>query len=250
MREFMPEPNNSASSPASAEEFLLVISSDAEFRGEVQLELQRRQNRVRVAFVDGLEPARSTLQNHLPAVILLEDRALFTSAGSRHKSSLLSAAVRTLVTHAPAVVIGNPEHRSELAPLLATGAADYVPRSLSCVSAAIGVVERWLRLRRGAAPRSSNGCVAHPAGEPRDTRDFGEILRHELNNPLTGILGNAELLIVELCRKNMELPQHARARLETIATLAVRMRETVHRLSEEWERQWTQNGEGKVSEKA
>jgi hypothetical protein len=48
----------------------------------------------------------------------------------------------------------------------------------------------------------------------------------------------------------MELPQHARAGLESIATLAVRMRETVHRLSEEWERQWTQNDEGKASEKA
>jgi signal transduction histidine kinase len=94
-------------------------------------------------------------------------------------------------------------------------------------------------------------ACGHLADESPDARDFGEILRHELNNPLTGILGNAELLIVELCRKNMELPQHdARARLETIATLAVRMRETVHRLSEGWERQWTQNGEGKVSEKA
>jgi hypothetical protein len=163
MREFMLEPNNSASSPASAEEFLLVISRDAEFRGEVQLELRRRQNRVRVAFVDGLEPARSTLQNHLPAVILLEDRALLASAGPRHKSSLLSAAVGTLVTHAPAVVIGNPEHRSGLAPLLATGAADYVPRSLSCVSAAVGIVERWLRLRRGAPPRSA---LAVPAAQP------------------------------------------------------------------------------------
>ena len=69
----------------------------------------------------------------------------------------------------------------------------------------------------------------------RDDRDFGEILRHELNNPLTGILGNAELLLVELKRKNVNLPPQAQARLETIAALAVRMRETVRRLSEEWE---------------
>ncbi len=68
-----------------------------------------------------------------------------------------------------------------------------------------------------------------------DSRDFGEVLRHELNNPLTGILGNAELLLVELRRKNIELPSTVETRLETIATLAVRMRETVRRLSEEWE---------------
>ena len=68
-----------------------------------------------------------------------------------------------------------------------------------------------------------------------ELRDFGEVLRHELNNPLTGILGNAELLLVELRRKNIELPSTVETRLETIATLAVRMRETVRRLSEEWE---------------
>jgi signal transduction histidine kinase len=68
-------------------------------------------------------------------------------------------------------------------------------------------------------------------------RDFGAVLRHELNNPLTGILGNAELLLVELRRQNLELPRQCEARLETIAELAVRMRETVRRLSEEWQGQ-------------
>jgi len=68
-----------------------------------------------------------------------------------------------------------------------------------------------------------------------EERDFGEVLRHELNNPLTGILGNAELLLVETRRKSVQLPPQAQARLETIAALAVRMRETVRRISEEWE---------------
>jgi signal transduction histidine kinase len=75
-------------------------------------------------------------------------------------------------------------------------------------------------------------------------RDFGEVLRHELNNPLTGILGNAELLLVELRRKNLDLPPQCLARLETIAELAVRMRETVRRLSEEWQGQVMTNGNG------
>jgi signal transduction histidine kinase len=70
--------------------------------------------------------------------------------------------------------------------------------------------------------------------EQMQGRDFGEVLRHELNNPLTGILGNAELLLVELRRKNVALPPQFETRLETIATLAVRMRETVRQLSEEW----------------
>jgi len=54
---------------------------------------------------------------------------------------------------------------------------------------------------------------------------------HEVNNPLTGILGNAELL---LARRN-RLPAATVTRLETIAELAVRLRETVRRLSNAWE---------------
>ena len=62
---------------------------------------------------------------------------------------------------------------------------------------------------------------------------FGEILRHELNNPLTGILGNAELLLAELRRKGpAPISDSGIRRLETIAALAVRMRETVRRLSQ------------------
>jgi len=62
------------------------------------------------------------------------------------------------------------------------------------------------------------------------------VLRHELNNPLTGILGNAELLLAEIHRKNDgRIPSGGEQRLETIASLAVRLRETVRRLSQEWE---------------
>jgi len=68
------------------------------------------------------------------------------------------------------------------------------------------------------------------------SRDFAEILRHELNNPLTGILGNAELLLAEIAgKKDGKLPHGGLERVETIAALAVRMRETVRQLSHEWE---------------
>ena len=67
--------------------------------------------------------------------------------------------------------------------------------------------------------------------ETESLEDFGELLRHEVNNPLTGILGNAELL---LARRD-QLPPAAVERLETIAELAVRLRETVRRLSHTWE---------------
>jgi signal transduction histidine kinase len=71
--------------------------------------------------------------------------------------------------------------------------------------------------------------------EPLEGQDFGAVLRHELNNPLTGILGNAELLLAEIRRSaDGRLPPGGLQRLETIAALAVRMRETIRRVSQEW----------------
>ena len=50
-------------------------------------------------------------------------------------------------------------------------------------------------------------------GEALDglAEDFGEVLRHELNNPLTGILGNAELLLSEIRRNDDGRPTRGRA---------------------------------------
>lgn len=51
-------------------------------------------------------------------------------------------------------------------------------------------------------------------------------VRHEINNPLTGVLGQAQLLLRE------ELSETARRRAETIEQLARRIAETVARLRE------------------
>jgi nitrogen-specific signal transduction histidine kinase len=80
----------------------------------------------------------------------------------------------------------------------------------------------------------------HPGGaaaaQLRESRPAGgRSPRHELNNPLTGILGNAKLLLLETRRGKLNLPQPALQRLETIAELAVRVRETVRHLSDRWE---------------
>jgi signal transduction histidine kinase len=56
---------------------------------------------------------------------------------------------------------------------------------------------------------------------------MAESFRHEINNPLTGILGNAELLLAHRDR----MPPVDTKRLQTVVELAVRLRETVRRLS-------------------
>ena len=55
---------------------------------------------------------------------------------------------------------------------------------------------------------------------------------HEINNPLTGILGNAELVLAH----REHLSQLAIQRLETVVDLAVRLRENIRRLSDDIER--------------
>lgn len=50
-------------------------------------------------------------------------------------------------------------------------------------------------------------------------------IRHEINNPLTGVLGNAELLLAD-----PTLPGKLRDRLVTIINLAVRLRDVVRTL--------------------
>jgi hypothetical protein len=65
-------------------------------------------------------------------------------------------------------------------------------------------------------------------------------------NPLTGILGNAELLL-EARRGTLDLPLQTLQRPETIAELAVRLRETVRHLSDRWEAAGASGSESDIS---
>jgi signal transduction histidine kinase len=101
-----------------------------------------------------------------------------------------------------------------------------------------GVVELRLRqrlLRSNVGPSAGRNSEVRgeSMGQSEDARDFGEVLRHELNNPLTGILENAELLLVEVHWHRIELPPNGETRRQRNAALAVRMRETIRKLSEE-----------------
>lgn len=224
------------------EHTILLVSDDAALRATARRELETIDERRHVASVNSVDAARRIVADAAPAVILLDeaagplDQGAVLNAGPR-----LDAAVSSLATYAPVVVIGDAEHQTELSGLVAAGAADYVVRTEESLTVALGLVERRLRkaqLDARAAPSPAE-ALAFSREAPSlgiDPADFGEVLRHELNNPLTGILGNAELLLSEIRRKaDGRLPVGAPQRLETIAALAVRLRETVRRLSQEWE---------------
>lgn len=221
---------------------ILLVSDDAALRATARHELETIDERRHVSSVSTVDAARRIVEDAAPAVILLTEASVTLEADDlRERARRLDLAVSSLATYAPVVVIGDAEHQTELSALVAAGAADYVVRTGGCLTVALGLVERRLR----KALRDAQ--VLPAAGELLETgrtdvftdldrEDFGEVLRHELNNPLTGILGNAELLLSEIRRKNDDrLPHGAPQRLETIAALAVRLRESVRRLSTEWE---------------
>jgi signal transduction histidine kinase len=208
---------------------ILVVSDDAELRARTRREMATRRVGVRVAAVSNLDAAWRVVQDTSPDVIVLED----VSPGAQPEDPLgrgprLKTTVSSLATYAPVVVICAPERRGDLSALVSAGAADYVERSEGCFPLALEHIER--RLERSFSMEQNLSAPLAVASE-----DFGEVLRHELNNPLTGILGNAELLLAEIRRKNDgKLPRGGQQRVETIAALAVRLRETVRRLSQEW----------------
>ena len=204
-----------------------TICADPELARRYRAEFESPDKHYYLLSARSIEEARRNFLRAEPSVIL------FDIAGRQADSHIdsLEATVGTLSEAAPVVVVSAPERQSELAFLIISGAADFVARSGNYVTIAAGLVER--RIRLAAATGSMQGV---PGEQSRG--DFGELLRHEVNNPLTGILGNAEML---LARKD-RLPSAVIERVETIAELAVRLRETVRRLSHTWDERHDQVG--------
>ncbi|HKO05032.1 MAG TPA: histidine kinase dimerization/phospho-acceptor domain-containing protein [Candidatus Acidoferrales bacterium] len=162
-----------------------------------------------------LRHARRLIERLLPAAIFLEETVL---SGEEVRS-----ATRELAQFAPVVAAVSPESARALAVLVVAGTADCVPEGEDFLDHAAALIERRLLSARRLLERIEEA-------DTEEVADFGSILRHELNNPLTGILGNAEMLL----NHRQWLPQDAVPRLETIADLAVRLRETIRRLSGAW----------------
>ena len=205
------------------EPVIFLLSADVALTQQLIRGLLAAGDHYQLPLAASVAQARKAFRHVTPVVILLDESAVF--AQGREES--LESAVAQLTDFAPVVVVAAPERQAELAPLVAAGAADFVARVGNFLPVAVGLLERRVRTAEQGVPQGGPG--EYSSVEPPG--DFGEILRHEVNNPLTGILGNAELLLAECKKKNGEqLPIAAVQRLQTIAELAVRLRETVRRL--------------------
>ncbi len=171
------------------------------------------------------------LRDWTPHVIVLDESCIENDvraaevAGPVDTLENLEPTVASLTEHAPVVVVASAQHQDALAFLIGAGAVDLVARLGNFVPVTVGLVVRRAQIGEQMSSTASN--------ERERSRNFGEMLRHEVNNPLTGILGNAEMLL----KLRAELPPQVISRVETIAELAVRLRETIRRLSDCWEAQ-------------
>jgi signal transduction histidine kinase len=199
---------------------IFIVSADPVVTRECIQELVARGGRYPLPIAGSVEQARRAFRDTPPAAIFLDESAVDPDQAGVS----LESAVARLVETAPVVVAAAPERQGELSFLITSGAVDFVARANQFIPIAAGLLERRVRLVRRAGQ-----MIQFPADELAG--DFGEILRHEVNNPLTGILGNTELLLARRDR----LPPAAVARLQVIADLAVRLRETVRRLSNAWD---------------
>lgn len=160
-----------------------------------------------------------------PCAIVLESRIL-------ESRESLDEVTRRLAVCAPVVVIAPADSQAGLAGLVQMGEVDFVARAEGAAALAASLVTRRLRAPQASSRDFARDFTAAWAADLPS--DFSEILRHEINNPLTGILGNAELL---LAHERGKLSPNGVQRLETIVDLAVRLRETIRRLTVEWERE-------------
>jgi signal transduction histidine kinase len=216
------------------ESTVLLISHDEALCSAVRDALSQSEPSCHIAAVASFAAARNTVAELAPDLIVLQESSLLPSASAPLglRPVPLADIVAALAGFAPVVVVGEDQPSANLFALIASGAADFVSTGELHFPAAAACLEKHLHSARRMHGSRETGAAAFPAELARD-ETFGEMLRHELNNPLTGILGNAELLLAEIRRQNnAPLSAPGVKRLETIAALAVRMRETVRRLSQ------------------
>jgi signal transduction histidine kinase len=170
-----------------------------------------------VTVASSLALLRELAASSAPAIIFL-DSDLFGG-------KLLSGQLPQLAAIAPVLVLGSVNSQSEIARFVASGNVEFIGRVGDFVPLAAALIERGMRLSK--PPQSSS-----EVNWPSVGADMGSVFRHEINNPLTGILGNAELV---LARRENFSPVEVQ-RLQTVVDLAVRLRESIRRISNAWER--------------
>jgi His Kinase A (phospho-acceptor) domain len=192
-------------------------ASDPELPTRLRAELWRIGNLAQMSVALNFPQLRAQIGRSPAQVAVVEDSLLDLSHMDQQITELTSAASIILVAHIQnlARIANFMMNCSELECVVRTGG--FMPLLAA-------FIERRSRVVETEAKASDQMFANVPS-------NFPELFRHEINNPLTGILGNTEMVLAQRDR----LPASAVLRLETVVDLAVRLREATRRLSQTWE---------------
>jgi signal transduction histidine kinase len=191
--------------------------ADADLAKDICREIEARNYSGSISVAENLPQLMGNLMESRPKVILLDDELVMGAP--------LLEFFGQLTESAPVVLIASWDRQKEIAKFVAEGKVEFVGRHGNVVSLAASLILRHLQTSESILPRSMTGSAM--------PEDIAEIFRHDINNPLTGILGNAELVLSH----SAKLPPADIQRLQTVVELAVRLRETIRQLSDAWEAQ-------------
>ena len=194
---------------------VLCGTANRELAERISRELEPGDRPGQVSVAENLADFVDHLARSRPRVIVLDDEL----AGGAPLLEFL----RQLNDSAPVVLIASFDRQHEIAKMVAAGKVEFVGRQGDYASLAAHLALRHLR---------ASGLLGTAAGLPGTGMpdEVAEIFRHDINNPLTGILGNAELVLSH----GAKLAAADIQRLQTVVELAVRLRETIRRLSDAW----------------
>jgi signal transduction histidine kinase len=166
--------------------------ADSQIARRLAIEVERFTAPGSCACASSIEELRDTLATTPPRVVLFDEMLLGGAS--------LVESLRQLTETAPVILLASAGRQAQVARLVAEGDVEFVVRVGDFVPLAASLLERRLRW----ADKSESALGPPWAGMPGDV---GEIFRHEINNPLTGILGNAELLLAHRERRHAADPQ-------------------------------------------
>jgi len=154
---------------------LQIVCADPELARRYLREIER--GGALCEFLVALSPteAQRNIGQACPVVTLLDESAVAPDDSLESSAALLCEV-------SPVVVVASRERQAELDAFITSGWLDFVQRTGEFVPVAAGLLE--CRMRRAETSREAAESFDRDPPE-----DFGELLRHEVNNPLTGILG-------------------------------------------------------------
>ena len=199
-----------------AERGVLLGVGDPALAERLAREVKRFAGATPVGLASSLVRVRELAGRMAPEALLIDEGLV--------KGQSFADAMGPLTAITRVILLAPMERQAEAAALVASSDVEFVTRVGDFVPVAAALIER--RLRAAESARCLSGLL-----RPASPEDLAAIFRHEINNPLTGILGNAELVLAHRER----LAAVDAQRLQTVVDLCVRLRETIRRLTSAWE---------------